>query len=136
MAAVLDGLKQEWDAFKAAPPGTRFVTHHHRAQQHSSRAGRVARAGLGVVLLAAGLVMLVAPGPGLLFALFGLGLLATTSERLARALDRIEPRLRAAGRAVQAWWERRSLPAKIALAGIVSLGVVAAAIYAAWRVFG
>jgi hypothetical protein len=136
MAAVLDGFKQEWRAFKASPPGARFVAHHHRAQEHSSRAGRIARAALGVVLFAAGLVMLVAPGPGLLFALFGLGLLATMSERLARRLDRLEARLRAGGRALRAWWDRRSLPAQLALAGTATLVVVVAAGYAAWRVFG
>jgi hypothetical protein len=42
----------------------------------------------GVALLAAGLVMLVAPGPGVLCLLLGAGMLAQNSASASRFLDR------------------------------------------------
>jgi uncharacterized protein (TIGR02611 family) len=60
---------------------------------HRSLAGLVRRAGVlvtGVVLVLAGILMLVLPGPGLLVILIGLTLLATEFAWARRALDRLK----------------------------------------------
>ena len=94
-------LAAEWHAFRADRPGERF-RHHYERSQHTSRAARIARAVLGVVLVAIGIVLLFIPGPGLLVAFFGFALLSSQSHVLASALDRVEPRLRAFGHRVKA----------------------------------
>jgi hypothetical protein len=46
--------------------------------------------GIGMLLLAAGLAMLVLPGPGLLVGLLGAALIAGESLSVARLLDRLD----------------------------------------------
>lgn len=96
-----------------------------------TRAGAVARIGLGVVLLLGGIALLFIPGPGLLVMLFGLGLLGGQSQHLARALDRVEPVMRRIGRRLVGVWKRRSRGVQVALvvvaaavAGVVAYGAL------------
>jgi uncharacterized protein (TIGR02611 family) len=56
---------------------------------------------LGLVLLAAGLVMMVTPGPGIVAILAGLALLATEYAWAEAMLDRVKDRARRAGEAVR-----------------------------------
>lgn len=79
--------------FRDGAPGRRFVEEHDRIE-HSTPA-RIAVAGLGILLIAGGIVMLFIPGPGLVAILFGLALIATTWRRLAAWMDLGEVRVRA-----------------------------------------
>jgi hypothetical protein len=99
-------LKSEWRCFRDDPPGERFERHHDRMQERS-RALLIIQVLLGVLLMAAGVVLLFIPGPGLLVMAFGLGLLAGTSRRIAKWMDRAEPRVRERWQALKAWWRRK-----------------------------
>jgi hypothetical protein len=54
---------------------------------------RLATGSLGVLLVIAGVIMLVIPGPGLLAIVLGLGLLAPDVPFAARLMDRLKDRL-------------------------------------------
>jgi UPF0716 family protein affecting phage T7 exclusion len=86
-------LAAEWHAFRADSPGERF-RHHYERSQLTSHASRIARALVGIVLVAIGIVLLFIPGPVLLVAFFGFALLSSQSHVVASALDRAEPRVR------------------------------------------
>jgi len=95
---VFHELADEWHHLRADAPGERF-RHHYERSRHHSHARRILGGLLGVLLVAAGLIMLFIPGPGILTAIFGLALLSSQSRWLAGAMDRTEPKLRAwAGR--------------------------------------
>lgn len=98
-------LAAEWHAFRADSPGERF-RHHYERSQLTSQASRIARVLVGIVLVAAGLVLLFIPGPGLLVGLFGFALLSSQSRILATALDRVEPRVRRLAGRVRARFRR------------------------------
>lgn len=123
---MLEGARQEWHCFRDDSPGRRFLNHHQRAHRSKSKAKAALRAGIGALLVVAGIVMLFIPGPGLLGILFGIALIAGESKRLASVLDRGEMRTRR-------WWKRTSQAMKIAL--IASAGLIAAAVtlFMAWR---
>jgi hypothetical protein len=86
---------------------------------------------VGLAVLAAGIVLLPAPGPGMVVVALGAGIVAQASLVAARALDWCELRLRA----VLAWgrrvWTHAGIAARtgIVLAG---LGLVGAGGYGAW----
>jgi UPF0716 family protein affecting phage T7 exclusion len=86
-------LRAEWDRFRADPPGERFCNHYDRARSTPTSV-RVIQLVVGLVLVAAGIVLCFIPGPGLLVMVFGLALLAGQSRTTARTLDRIEPSVR------------------------------------------
>lgn len=92
-------MAHAWHEFRDAPPGTRFRRHHERVQ-HESVAARAAYVVIGLVLVAAGIVMLFVPGPGILAILFGLALIGGVSGRIADRMDRTETRTRI-------WWANR-----------------------------
>jgi hypothetical protein len=119
---VAIGIAQQWRAFRSDSPGHRFENHYKRMREGGSRAGAILQIALGAILALAGVVLLFVPGPGLLVVLFGLGLLGGQSRALAGVLDRVEPRLRAAGRTLQRWWHARSMIAQdLLIAGAVCL---------------
>ncbi|MDB4956367.1 MAG: hypothetical protein JWO36_3936 [Myxococcales bacterium] len=132
MPAAVAQLKQEWRQFLHDPPGRRFQNHRKRMQQRS-KPFSIAMTVIGGVFLFAGVVFLVIPGPGIPVILFGLGLIAGESKRLAMLLDRVEPRLRRAARTARQKWA--TLP-RLAKAGLVIAGAatIAALILAIWRV--
>lgn len=91
-------LAAEWHDLRADAPGEPFRHHYERARRHS-HLRRIVGGLFGVILVAAGFVMLFIPGPGILTAIFGLALLSSQSHWLASTMDRAEPRLRA-------WFDR------------------------------
>ncbi|HEY0179723.1 MAG TPA: PGPGW domain-containing protein [Dokdonella sp.] len=100
-------LRSTWRAFRALPAGTRFRRVYER--RRGRRGGwprRVLVVAAGCAALAAGVAMLVLPGPGLLVMLLGAGLIAGESLVAARLLDRIDL---AVERGVERWraWRRR-----------------------------
>jgi len=81
------------ELFRAAP-GQRFTERYrHRRRHHGLHKALVVIGGASLVLV--GCVLMITPGPGLLVALAGGALIASESERAARALDALELRLRA-----------------------------------------
>lgn len=88
-------LQARWARFTRERPGQRFEKRYRLARQrHHSRwrAAAIVAGGVGLVLL--GIVMLVAPGPGLLAIVAGGALLAQQSLKLARGMDKAEVGIR------------------------------------------
>jgi len=88
----------------------------------------------GIVLVAGGGVLLFIPGPGLLFIVFGLALIAGLSKPLARLLDRIEPPVRRKAIAARRKWRTLPMIGKVGLAAI-ALTAAAAAAYGLYRLW-
>lgn len=120
----------EWRALKASPGGSRFNTRFD-AHQGRSFLIRLVLSTIGAVFVLAGLLMLVFPGPGLLFILLGLSLGSLVFRPMARLLDAIE-RL--------GLWAWRKVPARLRASRAVRiafvmcglLGATAAAIAGLW----
>ena len=74
-------------------PGRRFAV-LHRARRRRNVARKAAAIAGGSALILLGLIMIATPGPGLLAGLLGAGLVASESPAFARALDRLELRVR------------------------------------------
>lgn len=87
---MFQGLKRRVHRFMAEPSGSRFRAYHERLEKHQSLMRTLLVVGVGLVLLALGLIMLVLPGPGLLVGTFGAVLLAGESLVVARILDRLD----------------------------------------------
>lgn len=128
---MLEGLAEEWHAFRDDSPGQRF-NNHRRRMRRRSKAVRIGALVLGGVLLAGGIAMLFLPGPGILFAVFGLALFAGQSRFLAKRLDRAEPPIRRRTRAMLRKWRALPRPAQAALIAIAA-GLAIAAIIVGWR---
>jgi len=92
MGALADA-KREWKQVYHDVPGERFCHHRERMLSRPRWHSYIAL-GAGVVTIAAGVVLLFIPGPGTVFIVVGLGLVASHSARLAGWLDHSEPRLR------------------------------------------
>ena len=84
-----------WQALVGGRPGRRFVRYHEQVQKPGSYPSMA----VGIALVALGLVLALTPGPGLVVALLGAGILAGQSRRMACTLDRWELRVRKAVRA-------------------------------------
>lgn len=131
--SALAKLESQWRAFKHDEPGHRFE-HQHERMKKQGKGLLVGAAIVGGLLVAAGIVLLFIPGPGLLVSIFGLALVAGVSGRLARVLDRIEPPVRRAAKRAKRWWARASTPTKVALIAI-AVALAGAAASGAYRVW-
>jgi hypothetical protein len=104
---MLASLKDSWKKLLKAPPGKRFEE-RYRARQATPRSPvRVLKVGAGVVLIVAGLALLLIPGPGSVVIVLGIALVGEESKNVARALDRMEVKLRAVIHALLGWWARQ-----------------------------
>ena len=116
-------------------PGERFQG-RFRERRHAGQSAprRLLTSGAGLLLMGAGAVMMVAPGPGVLVFLIGAALVAQDSLSTARALDWSEVRLRGiAGRARAAW---RSAPRGVRVSLALALLVLSVAVVlVAYRLF-
>ncbi len=120
----------EWRALKESPGGARFNTRFD-AHQGRSFIIRLVLSTIGAVFVLAGLLMLVFPGPGLLFILLGLSLGSLVFRPMARLLDACE-RL--------GLWAWRKVPERLRASRTVRvsfvicglLGAAAAAIAGLW----
>jgi uncharacterized protein (TIGR02611 family) len=89
------GLKDDWQQFRSAKPGRRFIEQFETNQQErASKWIRLALITLGAVVVLIGLVALPAPGPGMLIVAAGLALLARESRWIAERLDVVEVKVR------------------------------------------
>lgn len=87
---MFDSLKHRVRRFMAAPSGMRFRAYHERLAQRPSLMRTLLVVGAGLILLALGMILLVLPGPGLLVAAIGAGLIAGESLKVAKLLDRVD----------------------------------------------
>lgn len=117
--SALAKLESQWKAFKHDEPGHRFE-HQHDRMKRAGRAWIVGTASIGAILLVGGVILLFIPGPGLLVSVFGLALIAGTSESLAKALDRAEPSIREKLREGKRSWQTASRAEKGVWIGIAS----------------
>jgi hypothetical protein len=86
-----------WQEFKAAHPGERFKRRYSAKQKRGKRGWKRGLSILaGSILVAAGLFMLVAPGPGIVVLMVGAAMVAEESLPTARFLDWSEVRIRRA----------------------------------------
>lgn len=133
MASIGNQIREEWHCLKEDPPGKRFSNHRERMSRHSPVIA-VGLALIGITFVAAGVVMLVMPGPGLLAIVAGFALLCGLSRKLAGLMDRAEPPIRRWGHAAHEAWKRQSTPVKAVLvAALVAIG--AALAYTGYALF-
>jgi hypothetical protein len=94
--AIYQELKDHWSFLKSCRAGERFQRfHEHRRAACRGRRRRIRIIAWGLAVMALGIVMLPAPGPGTVVLLVGLALVAQASRTVARGCDAVEMRLRA-----------------------------------------
>lgn len=92
---MIERLKRRWARLRDDPAGERFQRRYDRRHAEGTTAlRRWGYIGLGVVVVAAGIFFLPAPGPGMVIIALGAGLIAQESRTAARGLDRTELRIR------------------------------------------
>src|SRR5436190_23771606 len=104
-------LKEEWRELKAGRPGHRFrerCERNRRVRGNKSVLRRFIVPLAGVVVIAAGILLCILPGPGLPLIAIGGGLLAQHSMAVALAMDWLEVKLRGLFSRVAAWWRHAS----------------------------
>lgn len=126
---MLEKTKQEWQHFKESKPGRRFKDRYLRLQGEGY-GGLDLRRGLylsvGIVLTLAGLFFMVAPGPGWIAFLVGLGIIASELWPVARFLDWAEAQSRRLLLQALKLWQDSGAAAKILISLTVVICVVAA----------
>ena len=133
---MLATIKREWQALKKGRPGTRFQQRAERAKRDRAKQStvkRLARPAIGVVLLVAGVIFCLIPGPGLPLIFIGAALLAEQSRPAARFLDWLEIRARKSFGWGKRWWHRATAPAKAAVL-VFGVAVLMGAGYGAYWV--
>lgn len=102
---MFDKYLSEWRELMDGKPGTRFRARYERKRKaRKGMVGRVAWIAVAVVLVMGGIVLLPAPGPGVLVIAAGGALLAQESAVVAGLMDRVELSAR---RLVERWRRRR-----------------------------
>jgi hypothetical protein len=104
---VIAALKRNWHELSRDPPGRRFQNRHKKQDGRGSGLSRTLKLTAAIVLLAAGVVLLVIPGPGSVLIVIGAALLAEESKVVARFMDRAEVRVRQWIKAALARWKKR-----------------------------
>lgn len=115
-----------WTELRASPAGRRFRNWYRRRRGVAPGSWKHALAvPVGLCLVAAGIVLMLIPGPGVLVAALGLTVLASTSAKAARTFDWCELQIRAATLRMAAYWRHSSVwlrAAVIALAAGAAVG--------------
>jgi hypothetical protein len=89
-------LEDCWSALRDGRPGSRFQRLHEQRQVRQDGEASSAWMLGGLILVCVGLILLVAPGPGLLLIGAGAFLVARESQNAARFFDRCEVQCRLA----------------------------------------
>jgi hypothetical protein len=92
--SFVESLKHNWRELADGTPGKRFQNRYEKKQREGQRRGRTLKLVAAALLIAAGVVLLVIPGPGSVLIVLGAALLAEESASVARALDWTEMRIR------------------------------------------
>jgi hypothetical protein len=107
---LLQEIRQNWRLFRLSVPGRRFQDWYwHRCRRRTSNQSshrKLLTLLVGLLIAAAGVVLLVTPGPGWLVIAVGGAVLAGESLWVARFCDAQELRLRRWARAGRALWRR------------------------------
>lgn len=106
--------------------GRRFQKVHSVESQTRKPWVQVLKLPLGILLIAAGILLLFVPGPGVIVLLVGLGVLASGSRAVARLLDRFELVARNRWQRIVNRWREASCYERIAYAVLLA-GIVAVA---------
>jgi hypothetical protein len=133
---VIKRLKKQWCDLKNGRPGHRFEDRYEankKGRSDESALRQWLQPALGIMLFAAGIFFCIFPGPGLPLLLPGAMLLAERSQRMSRALDWSELKVRSVIRRWKGWWREASLAAKNGVV-VMAAAVIAAAGYGAWQV--
>ena len=128
-------FKTEWKALWRSRPGRRFQERYEasrRKRATASLVGRVIRLVLALGLVTIGVVLVLIPGPAIVFFALAGGLLAAESRRVARLLDWTEVKLRRVARWLWSRWCGFSGGQKAA-ALVMLLAAGAAGLFAGYR---
>ena len=129
--------KRAWADVWRGTPGKRFEQRYRRKHPGSRRSTRkILTIVVGLLVLVVGIVMLPAPGPGMVVVALGAGIVAQASLAAARALDWCELRIRALLAWARKLWARAGTLARAAilLTGLVLAGAGAYGTW--WLTFG
>jgi uncharacterized protein (TIGR02611 family) len=131
---TLREIQEAYAEFRATPPGRRFRERHLRRKEwrKGSRLRRTLKVVAGLLLFVVGLIMMPAPGPGIVVVFPGAALLADEFLFMARLLDKAEVLLRKAVGWVWDRFRRLSRPLQV-LAVLLAFSLGAAMAYGAWR---
>jgi uncharacterized protein (TIGR02611 family) len=106
-------LKAQWRDVTKVKPGHRFQNRYYaRKGRRCTRWIKPFYLTLGAALLVIGIILMPAPGPGMLVAFIGAGMLADESLFAARALDAAELKIRAVVNRGFHLWKRASTAIK------------------------
>ena len=132
---MIDSLKRSWRDFTSVEPGRRFRQRYRRRHESGENLfSRVLFLGVGLALMAAGAVLMPAPGPGTIVLLFGAALVGQEVRPVAAAMDWLDLRIRALLRPFRGVWNRAPRPVK-ALIVVLELAVGAGFGYLVSRLF-
>ena len=129
--SVLQALKKQWHDLAAARPGHRFQNHYRREHQKRAGSRRPWKLIVGITLIFVGMVLMVLPGPGVVFLALGGAFLAGESQVAARGLDTMELYARRLFSTIMKQWRRSSSLAKV-FATLVLVTIVATSVWLAW----
>jgi uncharacterized protein (TIGR02611 family) len=130
---MLKSLHKQWRDVTKVKPGNRFHNRYERRKNRRCSAFvKPFYLMLGATVFIAGLVLMPAPGPGLLLVFLGAGMLAEESLLAARVLDRAELKLRAMLASATRMWKRASSLLKAVIAAFVT----SLAALAGWVAYG
>jgi hypothetical protein len=107
---MLKKLRERFRALAEEPAGSRFSNHYHKVHSRGGRGlpHKVLLIAGGIVVIAIGLVMLPAPGPGIIVIGIGGAMIAQESLAVAKLLDSIEVKGRALFRRLKSAWKKSS----------------------------
>ncbi len=124
----MTAFREEWTQIKRSLPGRRFRNWYRRcraAERGRSVYRRALHVTVGILIVLAGVVMLVTPGPGWLTIGLGAALLARESLLVARLLDWIELSGRRLARSAYRRWRAASPGGRAAAVAIPTAAVAA-----------
>lgn len=124
--AFLQQLKNDWHDLENDPPGKRFQNRYKRKHDEGGGKRKPLMLVAGVLLVAVGIFLMPAPGPGFIVVLLGGALLSEESLYVARALDRMEVWGRKLLSGAKRLWKKASLMQRIAIV-LVAAALVAGA---------
>jgi hypothetical protein len=130
-------MMSSWQEFKNAPVGHRFQKRYER-RMHESKGkldgGKIINMVVGLAIVALGIILIPAPGPGAMIVLFGAGLIGGEFLPVARFCDNSEVVLRHFIKRASETWKFSPLGAKVwmslgALIVLVMVGLGALSLF-------
>ena len=126
---MIKRFRRSWHGFSDGRTGRRFRDRYHRRRRSGKKTRLTTILALtgGLALMLAGLVMVVAPGPGWITFFLGLGVVSGEFLPAARLMDRGEVKARKLIRKAAKLWRRSpaaawSVTASVALTFVLLLG--------------